>query len=225
MTEAGVARFPGAQGRIPNFECAETAADRLAASDLWKESRVLKCNPDSPQRPVRERALREGKVVYMAVPRLRDEKPFLELDPSRLQHGDLRRASTIKGAFQLGRLVHIEQMQPIDLIVAGSVVVNKRGGRVGKGGGYSDLEYALTRSYELVGEDTPIVTTVHPLQILEDELPRREHDIPLDVVATPEEIIYTGHTIPRPEGIYWDLLPEDKLQAIPVLQQLRAEGE
>lgn len=225
MAKAGVARFPGAQGRIPNFEGAEAAADRLAALDLWKESRVLKCNPDSPQRPVRERALREGKVVYMAVPRLRDEKPFLELDPSSLQHGDLRRASTIKGAFQLGRLVRIEQMQPIDLIVAGSVVVNKMGGRVGKGGGYSDLEYALTRSYELVGEDTPIVTTVHPLQILEDELPWREHDIPLDVVATPEEIIYTGHTIPGPEGIDWDLLPEDKLQAIPVLQQRRAEGE
>jgi 5-formyltetrahydrofolate cyclo-ligase len=225
MTGAGVARFPGAQGRIPNFEGAEAAAERLAALELWKRARVLKCNPDSPQRPVRERALQEGKVVYMAVPRLRDEKPFLELDPSRLQKGDLRRASTIKGAFQLGRLVQIEQMQPIDLIVAGSVVVNKKGGRVGKGGGYSDLEYALARSIELVGEDTPIVTTVHPMQILEDDLPLHEHDILLDVVVTPEESIVTDHAFPRPEGIYWELLPEEKLEAIPVLRNMKAESE
>ena len=34
----------------------------------------------------------------------------------------------------------------------------------GKGGGYSDLEYALCRQAGLVDEDTLIVTTVHSMQ-------------------------------------------------------------
>ena len=73
------ARFPGARGRIPNFVGAEQAARRLAETEEWRAARVLKCNPDAPQLPVRRLALAEGKVVYMAVPRLREPKPFLRL--------------------------------------------------------------------------------------------------------------------------------------------------
>jgi 5-formyltetrahydrofolate cyclo-ligase len=64
--DSGEALFPGARGRIPNFRGAAAAADRLAATPEWRRAKVLKCNPDAPQRPVRLRALREGKVVYMA---------------------------------------------------------------------------------------------------------------------------------------------------------------
>ncbi|UCF59910.1 MAG: 5-formyltetrahydrofolate cyclo-ligase [Anaerolineaceae bacterium] len=221
MTRAGVARSPGAQGRIPNFHGAEGAANRLAKLGVWRNAQVLKCNPDSPQRPVRERALRAGKVVYMAVPRLRDRRCFIELDPQRLEGDDLRRAGTIKGAFRLGRLVKFSEMQPVDLIVAGSVAVNRRGERVGKGGGYSDLEYALGWAFNLISQKTPVVTTVHPLQILDEPIPMLEHDIPVDILITPDEVVETDHSIPRPGGIYWHLLTEDKISTIPILQQLR----
>jgi 5-formyltetrahydrofolate cyclo-ligase len=222
MTQAGVARFPGAQGRIPNFQRAAEAARGLATLTVWRNARVLKCNPDSPQRPVRERALREGKIVYMAVPRLRDRRCFIKLDPERLKHDDLRRAGTIKGAFRLGRLVNLSEMQSIDLVIAGSVAVNRTGARVGKGGGYSDLEYALGRTFGLIGRETPVVTTVHALQILDEPIPMSEHDIPVDVLVSPDEVVETNHTLSRPEGIYWHLLPEDKIAAIPILRQLRS---
>ncbi|UCH21360.1 MAG: hypothetical protein JSU83_23150 [Deltaproteobacteria bacterium] len=39
---------------------------------------------------------------------------------------------------------------------------------MGKGGGYSDLEYALVKEAGLIKNDTPIVTTVHALQVVED---------------------------------------------------------
>ena len=39
--------------------------------------------------------------------------------------------------------VSINKMQAIDLIVCGSVAVNERGARLGKGAGYSDIEMAL----------------------------------------------------------------------------------
>ena len=49
MDREGVSRFPGAEGRIPNFAGAKLAAERLAAHRLWKRARVIKANPDSPQ--------------------------------------------------------------------------------------------------------------------------------------------------------------------------------
>ena len=85
LENSAARRFPGARGRIPNFVGAERAADRLCELDVWKRAKVLKCNPDSPQRPVRLRALKEGKIVYMAVPRLRELECFIELDPTRLR--------------------------------------------------------------------------------------------------------------------------------------------
>ena len=116
--------------------------------------------------------MEQGKTVYMAVPRLTGEKCFVELDPGRIS--DYRLASSIKGATQLGRLVHPDEMRPIDLIVCGSVAVNRKGARLGKGGGYSDLEYAVALSLGLISKETPIVTTVHPVQLLPDDLP---HDL------------------------------------------------
>jgi 5-formyltetrahydrofolate cyclo-ligase len=224
MSAAGVGRFPfPLKGRIPNFKGAEDAARRLAKLAVWQRAETIKANPDSPQRPVRQQALDAGKTVYMAVPRLRDEKPFIELDPAGID--DTRRASTIKGAFEIGRPVALDDMPHIDLIVAGSVAVNRAGARVGKGGGYSDLEFGLGREAGIIDTDTVIATTVHPLQVVDEELQRLEHDIPVDYVITPDEVIRTETEIPRPTGIYWERLPENKNESIPVLKrQLSTNG-
>lgn len=215
-----VARFPGAAGRIPNFIGAEACAQRLAESRYWKAARVIKINPDSPQRAIRQRALADGKVIYMAVPRLRSEKPFIELDPGRLECSSFA-ASSIKGAGRYGRLVTLAEMPRIDLVVCGSVAVNRKGARVGKGGGYSDLEFALLTEEKKIGRNTAIVTSVHPLQIVDDEIPMIEHDIPLSAVVTPAQILDFKPSFPRPKGIYWHLLPQEKIDGIPVLKRLR----
>src|SRR5215470_3638150 len=192
LEKAHVHRFPGTRGRIPNFTGAERAADRLCELNIWKRAEVLKCNPDSPQRPVRLRALKAGKIVYMAVPRLRELECFIELDPSRLGK-NITQASSIEGAFRFGRAVRPEHMKPIDLIVCGTVAVNTAGARIGKGGGYSDLEYGLARQAGLVRRTTPIITTVHDIQVLDEDLPVLVHDIPVDYVITPTKVIET-HT-------------------------------
>jgi 5-formyltetrahydrofolate cyclo-ligase len=138
-----VALFPGARGRIPNFKGAEMAARFLSMLPEWLSARQIKANPDSPQRPVRHLALNSGKTIYMAVPGLREKKCFIKLATSKISTQKLREASSIKGAFRYGMPVHPEEIPQIGLIVAGSVAVNRSGSRIGKGGGYSDLEYAL----------------------------------------------------------------------------------
>ena len=68
--------------RIPNFAGADLAAWRLAQVPAWKAARVVKCNPDPPQIPVRLRALHEGKILYAPVPELTRGFPFVRLDPA-----------------------------------------------------------------------------------------------------------------------------------------------
>jgi 5-formyltetrahydrofolate cyclo-ligase len=217
LKENRVARFPGVEGRIPNFIGAEACATLLAGAPYWRTAKILKINPDSPQRAIRQRALAEGKLVYMAVPRLRSDKPFIELDPKKLTCSPYA-ASSIAGAAQHGRPVTVKEMKRIDLVVCGSVAVNRRGARVGKGGGYSDLEFALLVEEKKIGRQTAIVTSVHPLQIVEEQIPMMEHDIPLSAIVTPTEVIEIRASFPRPKGIYWKLLPEEKMAEIPALK-------
>lgn len=219
LQAAGASRFPGTEGRIPNFVGAEAAAERLAESRAWLDARVLKCNPDSPQMPVRARALAEGKVIYMAVPRLAGEHPFLELDPEQVDVAP-RKAVSIKGSGIHGRPVGLADMEHIDLVVCGCVAVERGGARLGKGGGYSDLEFALGIDHDLIDERTAVATTVHPSQLVEaGAIPLTDHDFPLDLIATPDELIETRTTIARPPGIIEDHLDEDKRAAIPVLHR------
>jgi 5-formyltetrahydrofolate cyclo-ligase len=214
-----VARFPGAEGRIPNFVGAEKCAPILAGLAIWKNARHVKINPDSPQRAVRQRALQEGKTLYMPVPRLRSEKPFIELDPKKLSASPFV-LSSIKGASKYGRPVSLAEMKEIDLIVCGSVAVNNKGARAGKGGGFLDLEFGLLRESKKISARTPVVTTVHRLQVVGDEIPMTEHDIPLDAIVTPEGVISIDKSpYRRPKGIYWQFLSEEKIEEIPVLRK------
>src|SRR5262245_65764427 len=87
MDHEGVSRFPGAEGRIPNFAGAKLAAEKLAAHRLWKRARVIKANPDSPQTHARRIALQDGMTVNMAVPRLRDPHPPRLRDPKKPSNG------------------------------------------------------------------------------------------------------------------------------------------
>src|SRR2546430_16598280 len=86
----GVARFPGALGRIPNFAGAERAAQLLREMAVWRRALVVKVNPDAPQLPVRRLALSEGKILYRAVPRAPQGKGLLGRDAARRWKAALR---------------------------------------------------------------------------------------------------------------------------------------
>jgi 5-formyltetrahydrofolate cyclo-ligase len=220
LEESGAARFPfPPHGRIPNFAGAEQAAERLADTETWEDADIVKSNPDSPQRPVRRRALEADKVVYMAVPRLRAEECFLRLDPGEIE--DIDHATTIGGSSELGTQIAPDEMDAVDLIVSGSVAVTERGERVGKGEGYSDLAFAILREFGLVDDQTTTVTTVHEIQVVDEEIPTTPQDVPMNWLFTPERSIRAGASNSKPTGIEWDILSEERLDEIPILRRLR----
>lgn len=224
LVKEDVARFPlPPHGRIPNYMGVEICSKMLIDVQVWKDANILKCNPDSPQKPVREAALAQGKTIYMAVPRLREERCFIELNKNRIL-GPPARGATIKGAFKYGKKVGPEHMKKVDLVIAGSVAINAQGDRVGKGGGFSDLEFALAREFDLVGEDTPVVTTVHTLQVIDEEIPMTPHDVPLDILVTPEGVTRALKR-PKPKGILWEDLSQEKIKEIPILMKLAEEKQ
>jgi 5-formyltetrahydrofolate cyclo-ligase len=220
LEDSGVARFPfPPHNRIPNFEGADAAAERLAETAAWRAADAVKANPDAPQLPVRRRALHEGKTVYMAVPRLREPRCFVELDPDTLDDPDA--AATVSGMDDHGVPVFPEALPAIDLVVAGSVAVTADGVRVGKGEGYSDLEFAVLATVGRVGPNTTVATTVHERQVVAELPAPAPHDVPLDLVVTPERTVPTETRVPRPDGIVWTVLDDERVAEMPVLERVR----
>lgn len=215
LEERGVASFPlPPHGRIPNFKGAREASLRLAETHVLREAQVVKVNPDAPQRYLRELLLRRGKRVLVPTPRLRGD--FYLLDPGQIS--DFHYASSIKGFSTLAKRIPFEEVPEIDAIVVGSVAVSMRGHRVGKGEGYSELEYAILRTLGKVSGMTPVVTTIHDLQIIE-EIPYEPYDVYVNLVCSPTACRQTLPDGENPKGILLEYLSKDKIDSTPLLKK------
>jgi 5-formyltetrahydrofolate cyclo-ligase len=69
----------------------------------------------------------------------------------------------------------------------------------------------------LISPATIIVTTVHRLQVVDDELPEAPHDFSVDWIITPDGVIQCQpHRLPG--GIARTLVNDSMAQEIPVLR-------
>jgi 5-formyltetrahydrofolate cyclo-ligase len=121
--------------------------------------------------------------------------------------------------------VTLAEVAAVDLVVMGSVAASEDGARLGMGGGFADLEFALASAAGLIGPRTVCATTVHELQLRPaGTIPLTGHDVPVDFVVTPERVIDCRQVRgPRPTaGIEWADLTEEKIAAIPLLARLAA---
>lgn len=225
LARLGLHRFPfPASGRIPNFAGAQVAARRLAELPEFDRAPCIKVNPDAPQRHVRQGALAAGKTVIVPAPRLK--AGFLVLDPKDIPAADVSRAASLSHMGRYGREVSLAELAAmtgrIGLVVVGSVAVDRRGRRAGKGEGYADREYAVLR--ELGMAEAPVATTVHDLQVTRG-LPAGPHDVAVDIIATPSRVIRTERGHPQPDKIDWSAVSPEELEAMPILKELRRYRE
>ncbi|BAM69416.1 5-formyltetrahydrofolate cyclo-ligase [Methanothermobacter sp. KEPCO-1] len=189
LKDRGVSSRP--HGRIPDFQGSVAAAERLSRTIEWERADVVFSSPDSAQRPVRKLALDDGKDLVIPTPKIKDGYLLISGDVP-----DAKAASTIRGAYRYGSF--ISRFPEVDLVVEGSVAVDLEGNRLGKGGGYGDREISELRDQGAIGEDTPIATTVHELQIIES-VPVEDHDERINMIVTPMRVIrlFLDEKIPR----------------------------
>ncbi|MFE8701435.1 5-formyltetrahydrofolate cyclo-ligase [Cytobacillus sp. FJAT-54145] len=217
LEEEKLGRFPfPLKGRIPNFKGAEKAAHFVFNMPEYKNAKIIKVNPDSPQLPIRAQALRDGKTILVPTPRLK--AGFIMVKPEWVPAGEERKAASLKHIHTYGKEIPLSDMPKIDLIFAGSVALHKDGRRVGKGEGYADREYAIIR--ELGNPAVPVIGTVNSAQVVEDEIPIDRFDLTVDWIATEKELIETNSPYEKPTGIQWDLVTEEEMEEMPVLRDI-----
>ncbi|SNT28905.1 5-formyltetrahydrofolate cyclo-ligase [Tropicimonas sediminicola] len=223
LEETGIAVGP-ASGNIPNFAGADMAAYNLSLTSEWQAAQTVKCNPDPPQIPIRLRALYAGKVLYVPVPALTQQFPYLRLDPNvlRVKGVSFELAATSEGYMMHGERIEFDEVPALDFCIVGSVAVSRAGGRTGKGAGFADLETGIFREMGTVKPDTPMVTLVHSSQLVAPErVPMMAHDSPLTMIATEAELIRVPPAGCVPAGVDWDLVQPDQFRDIPFLAALR----
>ena len=181
-------RHNGDYNKIPNFKGSNLAAKRLSQTIEWDTSNIIFSSPDSAQIPIREYALKDKKILIMATPKIKDG--YLILNPENID--DYKLAATIDGAYKYGKF--IKDLPEIDLVVEGSVCVDKLGHRLGKGGGYGDMEISYLIENKHINKDTPIATTIHPLQLVPN-VPTEKHDQKINMIASINEVIRINQDI------------------------------
>jgi 5-formyltetrahydrofolate cyclo-ligase len=108
-------------------------------------------------------------------------RAFLEIAPSQPIV-----SMTIRNMARLGRPLRTR----VELVLQGSVAVDRHGNRLGKGKGYGDKEIAWLKAHGLLAPNAPIVTIVHSSQVLEDlSSLMGEGDVPVDYILTEKEPI------------------------------------
>ncbi|KAF8726274.1 hypothetical protein HU200_019732 [Digitaria exilis] len=221
----------------------------LGRLEVFQNSQCVKVNPDSPQKQVRFLTLSASQVIELAFsgirlyrcsfchpgdkklltpqPRLRTGF-FSVLDSQMIPIGCIPEACTSVGAAKYGRPIGLDERIKVDFIVIGSVVVDpSTGARLGKGEGFEELEYGMLRYMGAIDGSTMIVTTVHDKQLV-DDIPVEKlliHDVPVDIICTPTQVIFTKTKIPKPQGIYWEKLSPEKLGQIRILRELKKRIE
>ncbi|XP_052764362.1 methenyltetrahydrofolate synthase domain-containing protein-like [Mya arenaria] len=222
IEENDLADFPRpVNRRIPNVKGAATAAELIPTMQEFKKAQVVKINPDKPQEQARFLTLDAGKTLLVPTPRLRSGLFNKIAPPAGATKDILRICATSQGVREYSSTMSLDEKLKVDLVIIGSVAVSRSGLRIGKGEGFADLEWAMMSSMKAVNTDTVVITTVNDCQIVDipDSL-IEDHDLTVDYIVTPQEIIKCNRTRSKPSGIIWSKLEPLKLKRVPILRKL-----
>jgi 5-formyltetrahydrofolate cyclo-ligase len=182
MEKNNLVTFPRpGYGRIPNFVGAKAAGEKIQELKEYKAAKCIFSAPDASLIEVRRQTLLAGKALLVALPHI---VGYREINGKEFAD----KAMTIDGFKRFGK----EPNTPADLFVQGSVAVDLKGNRLGKGKGYGDREYFELKELSLLKPDAKVATIVHDCQIVEDfsDL-ANEYDVKVDYILTPTQIITT----------------------------------
>lgn len=213
--------------RIPNFKEADSSCESLAELPQFKNAKTVVIGPDRPQQRIRYLALKEKKTLLVPTSRLASGLFNKIVPPENATDDQLALCATSEGVRTFSTPVGLDEEVSVDLVIMGCSVVTRTGRRLGKGEGFADLEWAMMMQTGAATADTTVITNVHDCQIKEeisDDL-FQEYDLTVDVIVTPTQTLIIEKPLPKPKGIIWKKLWEQKLEKVPVLKELRTKEE
>lgn len=152
----------------------ELAFSRLELlSEFKRANKILVYNSLSDELSTRSFISRWHLKKKLFLPRVNgDELEILPYKPNALQ----------QGAFHIEEPTgdDIVNANEMDLIIVPAVALDRNGNRVGRGKGYYDRLLATTKAVK--------IGIIYDFQLF-DEFDAESHDIPLDFVITPSEIV------------------------------------
>jgi 5-formyltetrahydrofolate cyclo-ligase len=205
---------------IPDFEGSERCTESIRDLREYRESSTVVVMPDNNLEGFRQEALADGKRLLACTYSM--ARGFVLLEADRIAGRDRALAATLDGMERFGRpllLRELRAMGAIDLLVTGAAAVSREGVHFGKGHGYLDIEWGLLREIGLVGQDTPVVVSVHDCQVVAERVPHAPYDVTVDVIVTPREVIRCRPLV-KPPGIFWDRLPREFAETRPYFAEL-----
>lgn len=220
LDERRVAHPRPCRGWIPIFAGSRVAAMKVPKKRFFQEAQVVYASADPSLQPLREEVLRAGKQLVMMLPGFRG---FVVVDGRSVSNEVLRTAASPRGALAYGTQTRVIERARIDLVALGSVAVDRQGGRLGRGDGHHDLEYAVLRELGAVDNRVAVITLVHDLQLV-DRVPMELHDAPVDYIATPSLFIKAEGGYRKPGGVIWDLIDSATAERLPLLKLLAGLG-
>eukprot|EP00092_Neocalanus_flemingeri_P025754 GFUD01027920.1.p1 GENE.GFUD01027920.1~~GFUD01027920.1.p1 ORF type:complete len:797 (+),score=235.16 GFUD01027920.1:136-2526(+) len=208
-----VTTLPPLPTRYPQFLGSDEAAKRAAALPEFISAGVVLVSQGVTV--MSDVVLQEGKMLVSPIPGLREEKVFQQLVRNEL----VEETEEGKKSPKYQRLEVKEDLK-IDLLVVGSMVVDKMGRRLGKKRERVGLEFVLGgQSLKKV----VVVTLVHDCQVVEEvpETMFSVQDVAVDIIVTPTKVIRIKNRMPKPDKILWSIVTKNMMENIPLLESTR----
>lgn len=210
--------------RVPNFKGTEEAAERLAKTDEFQRAKSVCINADKAQEKIQYLTVQAKKLLLVQIPLFIRKGLIKAIQiPSELPEDQVSKLTSRTAIGAYGKTVPLSEERKVDIVVMGSIAVTKQGQRIGKGEGFADIEYAMMLKLGMITPDTLVVTTVHDSQVYEN-LPEelfKDHDVGVDMIVTPTQVIQVTPKPPKSSGLDWSLLSSRRLKIFPILRQLR----
>ncbi|WFA09141.1 5-formyltetrahydrofolate cyclo-ligase [Tissierella sp. Yu-01] len=172
-----------ALGKDGNISLSKKIINKLIDTEYYKNANTIMCyisfGSEINTHEFIRNCIKDGKriVVPVTFHEPREMKPSQILSFDELEPGYFNILTPKK------EFIRYIDPKEIDLIIVPGAVFDRKGYRIGFGGGYYDRFLA-----DKINDKSTKISVAFHLQII-DQVPKEEHDVPVDIIITEKEII------------------------------------
>lgn len=170
-------------GKAGNISLSKKVIENLVSTDYYKNAKnimtFISFGSEIDTHEFIKQGIKECKNILVPVTfhKSREMKPSLLMDFDELEIGYFNILTP--------KQEYIRYIDPIeiDLVIVPGAVFDRKGYRIGYGGGFYD-RFLSTK----IRKDIPKIAIAFDLQVI-DKVPREHYDVPVDFIVTEKEII------------------------------------